>query len=636
MMADIRVPAGLDIRPDGQRVVFSMGHFTKSETHPQSSIWVVDTSGDTAAQQITSDLVNNSAPAWSPDGSKIAFLADREKRGTQQLWMLSMEDGGEALQMTDRLGGVQHFAWLPGDSNQIACVIPDARDPEEQKQREKTGDDANVYGEFWPFGRLAILDIASKELRDIELGNRHISIIAPSPSGDRLALVSSELPTLESMVTTVELVLVDLDSLEVATIAHLDRRCHNLVWDRAGTSITYLASAGPVPAVSSQQIWTIEATPGAEPRLLTADLPACVMALGRGKDAEHFHAVVHRGVESDIYRLDLESGAFEPVTHIVGDAVGISISDDGSTGVLSVATPSCPNEVYATNLGDGLTRLSSFQAAFEELDLGPTEVVTWERAGFTLDGILLFPHGKSREDGPLPTAVSLHGGPYGRWPNAFFFPRPFAHWLAAQGYLVFMPNPRGGLGHGEAFASAVAGSVGDQDWEDIVAGIDMLVDEGVIDPSKMGVGGWSQGGFMTAWAIGHDDPDEGPRFKCAIMGAGVSDWGMMVATSDMETFEQALGGGNPYTGIGPHEFDKWSPISYVHRARTPTLILHGEQDARVPLNQAIFMHRGLKKYGVEVEMVTYPREPHGLQEHQHVVDLHRRVAEWYQRWIPLD
>lgn len=256
--------------------------------------------------------------------------------------------------------------------------------------------------------------------------------------------------------------------------------------------------------------------------------------------------------------------------------------------------------------------------------------MTWERAGFTLDGILTWPPGKSRADGPMPTIVSIHGGPYGRWANGFKV-NAFGRWLAQQGYLVFSPNPRGGMGHGQAFAEAVLKTVGNEDYLDIMAGVDLLVEQGLADPERLGCGGWSQGGFMTAWIVGHTD-----RFKAGVMGAGISDWGMMTATSDIPSYEVLMGGGNPYESAGPHSFDKQSPISYVHNARTPTLILHGENDERVPLSQGIFSHRGLRAYGVPTELVTYPREPHSIGERNHQLDLLRRVAGWYKKWIPVD
>jgi dipeptidyl aminopeptidase/acylaminoacyl peptidase len=270
--------------------------------------------------------------------------------------------------------------------------------------------------------------------------------------------------------------------------------------------------------------------------------------------------------------------------------------------------------------------VSNVQRWLDGIELGPQEIVTWERAGFTLDGIVIWPPGSGRGDGPLPTIVAIHGGPYGRWSNSFI--ARWGRWIAQHGYLVFLPNPRGGAGHGQTFAEAVLHTVGNEDYRDIMAGVDMLVERGLTDPERLGCGGWSQGGFMTAWIVGHTE-----RFKAGVMGAGVSDWGMMIATSDIPSYETLMGGGNPYEGIGPHTFDAQSPISFVHQATTPTLIVHGEKDERVPVSQGIFFHRGLRRYGVPTELVIYPREPHGIQERNHQLDLSRRIVAWYQRWI---
>jgi dipeptidyl aminopeptidase/acylaminoacyl peptidase len=261
--------------------------------------------------------------------------------------------------------------------------------------------------------------------------------------------------------------------------------------------------------------------------------------------------------------------------------------------------------------------------------VGYQEVVTWNRAGFDLDGILIWPPDKTSADGPLPTIVAIHGGPYGRWANEYI--SRWGRWIAQHGYLAFLPNPRGGAGHGNAFAESVLHTVGNDDYLDIMAGVDHIVERGFADPDRLGCGGWSQGGFMTAWIVGHTD-----RFKAGIMGAGVSDWGMMIATSDIPSYENLMGGGNPYESTGPHSFDAQSPISFVHNVKTPVLILHGEKDERVPVTQGIFFQRGLQAYGVPVEMVTYPREPHGIQERAHQIDLVERIRDWYLRWIPVD
>lgn len=170
--------------------------------------------------------------------------------------------------------------------------------------------------------------------------------------------------------------------------------------------------------------------------------------------------------------------------------------------------------------------------------------------------------------------------------------------------------------------------MGGDEWTDILAGIDLLVAEGVADPERLGISGWSHGGFMAAWAIGQTD-----RFKAALMGAGISDWGMQAGTGDWGIADAALGGSTGWNGPGPHIHDRNSPISHVSRIRTPVLILHGEQDTNVPLGQAVHFHRALRHFGVEHEFVVYPREGHGLHERAHQLDALRRIRAWYDRWL---
>jgi dipeptidyl aminopeptidase/acylaminoacyl peptidase len=189
-------------------------------------------------------------------------------------------------------------------------------------------------------------------------------------------------------------------------------------------------------------------------------------------------------------------------------------------------------------------------------------------------------------------------------------------------------NPRGGFGRGEQFAAAARGEVGQADYQDVLAAVDAAIERGIADPERLGIGGWSQGGFMSAWAVTQTE-----RFKAAIMGAGVSDWGMMVMTSDVPDFEQELGGSAPWSGETQRRHLELSPITFACNVKTPVLILHGENDARVPLSQATGFRRALRKQGVPVEFVVYPREPHSVAERAHQIDILMRVRRWYNRWL---
>jgi dipeptidyl aminopeptidase/acylaminoacyl peptidase len=203
------------------------------------------------------------------------------------------------------------------------------------------------------------------------------------------------------------------------------------------------------------------------------------------------------------------------------------------------------------------------------------------------------------------------------------------HWLAAAGYAMFLPNPRGSQGHGHEFAVTVAGAVGTDEWTDLLTGIDLLVDAGVADPDRLGIGGWSHGGFVTAWAVGQTD-----RFRAAVMGAGICDWGMQTGVGELGTQEADLGGSAGWEGPAPLRHHQLSPISYVSKARTPVLILHGQNDTNVPVGQAIYFHRALDHFGVQNELVVYPREGHNITERQHQIDLLHRTRAWFARWLP--
>jgi len=201
-------------------------------------------------------------------------------------------------------------------------------------------------------------------------------------------------------------------------------------------------------------------------------------------------------------------------------------------------------------------------------------------------------------------------------------------WLATAGFAVFLPNPRGGQGHGHEFAATVAGAVGTDEWTDILAGIDLLIADGVADAERLGIGGWSHGGFMAAWAAGQTD-----RFRAALMGAGISDWGMQVGTGELGMQEAGLGGSCGWEHVGPHRHDQLSPISYASKIRTPVLILHGQDDTNVPIGQAIYFQRALSQFGVEHEFVVYPREGHPILERNHQIDLLQRTRAWFARWL---
>jgi dipeptidyl aminopeptidase/acylaminoacyl peptidase len=296
--------------------------------------------------------------------------------------------------------------------------------------------------------------------------------------------------------------------------------------------------------------------------------------------------------------------------------------------VVAFHRESGPLEVWA-GVPDDLRRLSDHHRALEGVALGNVEDFFFEAPdGSRLDGILVRPTGAS-DAGPWPTVVVPHGGPYNRSGRELHVrPGDWAQWLASGGYAVLMPNYRGGIGRGQVFAAQVRGDMGGAEWLDVLAAVDTAVERGIADPNRLGIGGWSQGGFLSAWAV-----TQTRRFKAAVVGGGPTDWTMLSATSDLPSFESALTGGAAWDATTRRLADGRSPLVHAGSITTPLLILHGQEDKRVPLHQAVALHRALRNRGVPVELVTYPREPHAVHERRHQADILRRVRAWYDRWL---
>ena len=627
MIVDGVLPAEPQISPDGRWVAFSVAPTGRAERERQSAIWLVATDGATPARRVTAGTVQDHLPRWSPDGEWLYFLSDRAVRGKAQLHRLPL-GGGEAEALTDWKAGIGDYVVLPA----VATIALLAADPptEEEERRQRERDDAEVYGERWSRARLRLLDLTTREVRTVAgLDEEHVASVAPTWRGDRLAIVTWPTPELDERARPGTLWLVDLADERARRIGKVPGS--NLLWTADDRTLCALASAVP-GGVSGTALFAIE--PGdATARRLTDALPGCPNGLAGGNAGLPL-ATVAVGLDTTINRLDPTSGHLAELGRERGDLLGLTVSADGETIAALHSTPHDGLNVWAGPVGGPLARLTDLRPELRTVPLGDQERLVWAATdGLALDGLLILPPGKTRADGPFPLLTLVHGGPYGRFADGLQLGwQPSGQWMATAGYAVFLPNPRGGMGHGQQFAACVAGRVGLEDWGDILAGIERLVAEGVGDPARLGIGGWSQGGFMTAWAVGQDPPS-GPRFKAGVMGAGVSDWGMMVAESDMPSFEAGLGGTTGWESVGPHQHDAISPISFAHRVQTPVLILHGGNDARVPISQARFFAQALRHHGVTNELVVYPREPHGIQERNHQLDGLRRMRAWFDRWI---
>jgi dipeptidyl aminopeptidase/acylaminoacyl peptidase len=286
-----------------------------------------------------------------------------------------------------------------------------------------------------------------------------------------------------------------------------------------------------------------------------------------------------------------------------------------------------PNEIWAGAIGGEPRQITAFNQALLSVTLGEVETIRWHAPdGLAIEGVLIHPAGY--EAGRrYPLIVLAHGGPTWQWTQRFMANwHDWGQWLAAHGYAVLLPNPRGSTGRGRDFAHRNRRAWGSGDLDDCLSGVDQLVSQGLADPERLGIGGWSYGGFMTSWAIGHTH-----RFKAAIVGAGVTNL-LSFQASDIPSWlpaEQMQA--NPYNDS--EIYLRCSPISYAANITTPTLILHGASDERVRPGQGRELYNALRYLKVPAEMVVYPRETHAIMERHHQRDMLDRIAAWYDRWL---
>jgi dipeptidyl aminopeptidase/acylaminoacyl peptidase len=463
------------------------------------------------------------------------------------------------------------------------------------------------------------------------LGDRHVVEVAQRPDGGPLAVLSWATPQIDPGASTAELHVIDPETGAVHDLGRVELEPRSPAWwsDDRGWHLSYLAYAPPslVP-LAVFDVTVPHSGAAAEHRNLTAGMTVCPTHLAQVTDGAPL-ALFADGLDTAICRLDPGTERFRRVAVRTGLMDALSASRSGEMVAVLASTSYEPADVHAGSPGGELTRLSDTRPELRRVRLGTQERLSYQASdGLNLDGILVLPVGKSREDSPFPLVTMVHGGPYDRHADEFYGGLYSAgQWFATAGYAVFLPNPRGGSGHGQQFAATVAGRVGLEEWTDIVSGIDLLIADGVADPGRLGIGGPSHGGFMAAWAIGQT------RFKAALMTAGISDWGMLVGTGHFGTAEAGLSGSCGWEGPGPHRHDQLSPISFASKVSTPVLILHGQDDTNVPLGQSTYFHRALSRYGVDHEFVIYPREGHGTTERNHQLDLLRRTRAWFDRWL---
>ncbi|RZQ64447.1 alpha/beta hydrolase family protein [Amycolatopsis suaedae] len=584
MVVDGLVPSSPVVSPDGRRVAYVACAAGKDD-----QLWVA--TGEGAPRRLDVPVARVTAPRWAADSESIFFLAD------ERLYRVGREPA-------DWGSGIQTYCLL-ADPDLVAVAVAD--EPADPLVRGNP-----------PPARLRVLDLRTGEVRLLaEFGERHVAEVVQRPGGGPLAVLTWASAELGPGRVEPALHLVDPETGAVTDLGATPAEAGTPVW--SGGEVMY-------PARTPPGLQSGPAVFDGTHRNLTEGMTACPVELVQVDDGAPL-VVVADGLDTAVCRLD--HGRPVEVFRTTGRLT--QLSANGGVLAAIVSTADQPSDVHVGPIGGPLHRRSDTRPELRDVTWGVQERLAYRAAdGLALDGLLVLPPGRTHADGPFPLVTLVHGGPDDRYADEFML--HWAHWgqwLAHAGYAAFLPNPRGGFGHGHEFAASVAGAVGQEEWTDILTGIDLLVAEGVADPERLGIGGWSHGGFMAAWAVGQTG-----RFAAAVMGAGISDWGLQVAAGELDAFDAELAGSTGWEGPGPHPHDRRSPISYASAVRTPVLILHGAEDTNVPLAQSEYFHRALRHHGVEHEFVVYPGEGHSIRQRAHQLDVLTRTRAWFTRHLP--
>lgn len=624
LVVDARAPQTPALAPNGRSICYVLAPTSRLGDHFDTELWLADADGAGAARRVTSDTATESRPRWSADSGTLFFLSDRAERGISQLYRLSLADGTVTMSTGWRAGITDH---LPlADLNLVALLAED-EPTDEDERRARDRDDAIVAGERERRARLRLLDLDKGRVTTPDVfGDRHVVELRQRPGGGPLAVLTQASADSDYGPRTGRLHLFDHTTGTVEDLGPVAADARSLAWWPAedGWHLGYLALTPPGLQAG---IAVFDLALGSRVlRNRTADLAMCPTELCQTDSAAL--VVFADGLNASLARLG--SAGITLLSRHPGRLEDLTTTRTGERIAVLTGSRYQPTNVHLGPPTGPLRKITDSRPELDDIVLGAQQPLAYPAAdGLALDGLLVLPVGQTASEGPFPLVTIVHGGPYDRYADRcqlFWFPS--AQWLAAAGYAVFLPNPRGGQGHGHQFAVSVAGRVGQQEWTDILTGIDLLIAQGVADPDRLGIAGWSHGGFMSAWAVGHTD-----RFRAALVGAGVTDWGMLAATGENGQFEAALAGGTGWSGIGPHAHDAVSPISFASRIRTPVLILHGAEDTNVPLGQAVYLHRALRHFGAEHEFVIYPREGHAIHERTHQLDILYRTRAWFDRWL---
>lgn len=626
-VAKIKSVTSAEISPDGKWIAYVLSvprdPWTEDNGGAYAELHVVDRVGN--SRPFVSGKVNVSSVQWTPDGSGLSFLAKRGEDEHTSLYVIPI-DGGEARKLVEFESSISGYAWR-NDGEQLAVLAKEPQD-EELKELEKKGFNAEVYEEDLQPVRVWLCDadfLSDDEPKPLEFEGS-ASEVHFSPDGKHLAVALAPTPRIDDYYMHRRIHIVASESGALQRKLENPGKLGPIRWSPDGKRLAF-CSGEDINDPSEGRLMVAEVQSGAFGEVMKEYLPNIADFTWLNNDDLMF--VAEDGCLSALGTVKTDGKdrklLIDPGTPIF---TTLSRSESGAV-TFAASTPTHPPEVYVY-ADDQVKRLTHHNPWLDDRRLGKQEIVRYEASdGETVEGVLIYPLDQD-PDQRYPLILTVHGGPESRIPNGWITRYSYPGQVAAgRGFAVFYPNYRGSTGRGVPFAKAHQGDYGGREFDDLIDGVDHLVDIGLVDKEKVGVTGGSYGGFASAWcATKHTE-----RFAAAVMFVGITNQISKSGTTDIPE-EMFLVHARKRLWNNWEFFLKRSPVYYVEQARTPLLILHGKDDTRVHPSQSMELYRNLKQLGnVPVRLVWYPGEGHGNRKAAARLDYNLRLMRWMEHYL---
>ncbi|QIP13544.1 S9 family peptidase [Spirosoma aureum] len=622
---DMKSVSNPQLSPDGKWVAYTLTKTNWDDNTYDTDIWLASTITPERFQ-LTNSKKSNSSPAWSPDGKWLAFLSTRDDKS--QLYLIS-PTGGEARPLTKFETGVTAFKWSPTGKQLIfSATVPDGKLDKERKEKYS---DYEVVRDDYKMVHLYLLDSLANEKpakpKALTKGEGFsVGSFVVSPDGQKIAFDASKNPDLINSHTS-DLYVLTLGDTVTRKIVSLKGPDQNPVWSPDGQQIAFTtANENEFYFYTNRLIATVPVS-GGTPKMLTNTFDENANLLEWTADGILFSG--YQKTAAHLFRLDpatLKTECLTKPDNLI--ATQFTFSKDGRQMAFVGAMPNQYAEIQTSGVREFVSKtLTDMSAQLKPFKTATREVVSWKSVdGNVIEGILIKPANfdPARK---YPLLVVIHGGPTGIDLPSVAADRYYpVEQFINKGALVLRPNYRGSAGYGSKFRSLNVKNLGLGDYDDVISGVDYLIGKGMVDKDKVGAMGWSQGGYISAFITTYSD-----RFKATSVGAGISNWATYYQNTDITPFTRQYLQGTPWDNADIYQ--KTSPISYINRAKTPTLIQHGELDKRVPIANAYELRLALEDKGVPVRMVVYKGFGHGITKPKPMRQVMEENYRWFSKYI---